>query len=80
MIKREIIDGKYPDNNAEIALDRYTLRLIGEEDEIGSDIEGLGCSGTLRIKYFKCNWISFDFSTKKNKSLKKLLVHVLIKK
>ena len=39
MIKREIIDGKYPDNNAEIALDRYTLRLIGEEDEIGSDIE-----------------------------------------
>lgn len=42
MIKREIIDGKYPGNSTEIALDRYTLRLIGEDDAIGSDIEIAG--------------------------------------
>lgn len=39
MVNREIIDGKYPDNSREIALDRYTLRLIGEDDVIGGDIK-----------------------------------------
>ena len=38
MIVRDIIDGKYPENDNEIALDRYTLRLIGAEDEIGGKV------------------------------------------
>lgn len=47
MMNREIVDGKYPKDSTEIALDRYTLRLIGEDDEIGSDIEISGCKFIL---------------------------------
>ena len=38
MIKREIIEGEYPVNENEIAMDRYTLRAIGAEDTIGNEI------------------------------------------
>lgn len=47
MTARDMIGGKYPESANEIALDRYTLRLIGAEDEPGSEVTLAGRSYIL---------------------------------
>ncbi len=38
MIKRNIIEGSYPSNQTEIAMDRYSLRIVGAKDMVGSEV------------------------------------------
>ena len=42
MINRDIVEGEYPTNVTEIALDRYTLRSLGVDDVIGTNVNIAG--------------------------------------
>lgn len=47
MLCREIVEGEYPQNQREIAMDRYTLRSLNVEDTVGEEISFRGESFIL---------------------------------